>query len=411
MHDPMFFRHIITLPQGLRVFHQPRNLDWFAAKWLIGVGERHNPCGKNELTHLLEHLVGVGTHGLPRMTFPQLQKWAAAQQFDVDYGETAVDYTAFGGKAPSEKMSDFLEFLVNFVCRPRLDAGFEHELELVRNERRERTTLRQRRTQRVRHRAVFGRHPLAKALGWAEDKMLDRLTLSDVQEHYHRYYGAPNMNLILVGGLDFQAARQLLERKVPAPVDGFLAPDRPLPIEFGPPRLREYRSKKRGKEPEAVRICYYWYLPPVHTGALRLVRNTLGFLADARVRDRLRMAYDVYADLTIFQDHLFFTLETEVAPQAVDQTRLAIEKTCREVQTMVEMLPEERAEFFTALRFMEINVDSALERAALGLSLYGRPRLIHELWDEVSAVTADEFRHVITEHIVPEKAYIEMVEK
>src|ERR1051325_3835167 len=54
MNDPLSFSEHL-LPCGMKLLYQPRNLRWFGASLLVGCGQRHDPPGKEELAHLLEH--------------------------------------------------------------------------------------------------------------------------------------------------------------------------------------------------------------------------------------------------------------------------------------------------------------------------------------------------------------------
>ena len=408
MNDPMFFEKF-ELSSGLKVFFQRRNIGWFGSELVVNVGQRYDPPGKEELSHLLEHCLASGTQGLPKMTLPEYQRWVDGQEFDFDFGVTGLDFTAYGGKAPSGRLDDYFAFLSTYALRPALDGGIDHERAIIRAERREKSSPRARKIERRRLRALFGGHRLASAQGWASDKVLAGLTLDDVRRHHRRYYQPANMKLVVAGGLDIDALLKALERMFGGYRDPNWIPYVLPPVEFRRPRPSEYHSKLPGGNPDSVIIQYYWCLPPGEKALVTLARNGLMELAEARVRERLRLAYGVDADTSFYQDHAILALKTEVAPKMVAKTRAALDAAIGEVDALVEGLPRLIEGFRRGLNFLEFPTATAIDVAAVS-AVSAEPRTTLETMADVQAVTADEFRRFFEFRVNPGLAYVEMVE-
>jgi len=409
MNDPLFFEKF-TLTSGLDVYFQPRNLNWFGCKLVIRTGQRHDPPGKEELAHLLEHCLASGTQGLPRMSLPEYQRWIDDRDLEFDFGATSLDFTAYGGKAPAESLEMFFAFLSTYVLKPSLDAGIGHERAIIRAERREKSSPRLRQIDRRRLRAVFGDHRLASVQGWASDKVLAGLTLDDVRHHHRRHYNPANMALVVVGGIDADHLRQTLERMFGGYRDPLWAPDELPSIDFRPPKPSEFYSKLPGGKPDSVIIQYYWYLPPARKALLIMARNGLEELVDDRVREKLRLAYGVSSDTSYLLDHSILTLKTEVSPKMVARTRATFDAALVEVDKLVGEMPRLIDGFRRGLNFLEFTAEKTIEVAAKNVSLLGDPHTTRETLAKVESLTAEEFRDLLLEFVHPGRAYVEMVE-
>lgn len=411
MNDPLYFEEFI-LPSGLRVFHQRRNLGWFAAKLVVGVGSRHDPPGKEELAHLLEHELAGGTSGWPGRTFPELRAWVSSQGFEFDFGATALDHTTYGGKALNQDLEKFFRFLGDYVRRPSFAGDGEHEKAIIRAERRERSNQRSRQIERRRYRALFGRHRLAEVQGWATDKVLDSLTMADLRRHHRRYYGCGNMTLVVVGGCDRERLTEVLGRVFTPDLSGRVRPEPGEPPEFGPRRRQVYRSEKPDGQPSSTVVSYYWLLPAtVDRAALMLVRNGLSLLADARVREAMKATYEVVCDNDAGRDHIVMLMQTEVAVKDAARTVTAIDQVLRDAAAGVAAeLPRLINDYRTAIGFLELTAGEAADKAALAVSLMGAPRPMSELLAAIEKVGPDDIRRIIRDHLGPERAYVELVD-
>jgi predicted Zn-dependent peptidase len=411
MNDPMFFSEHV-LPSGLRVFFQPRPIRWFGASLYVGCGQRDDPPGKEELAHLLEHCLSAGTRDIPYSGLTELQRWVAAQGFEADLGHTSVDYSWYGGKARSEDLEKFLRFLHALVLRPKLEGGLEHERRIVRNERRENSTVRQRIIERHRVQAIYGDHRLATALGWASDRTLAGLTMDDARSMHRARYRPANMALVVVGGLKEKALLDAADR-VFSGRPGRVPEGRPPP-EFVEPKPRERRHPKTHGKPASLRVRYYWPLPQGRRAALVLARNGLNELLMERVRERMAAVHDIDAGNDPYRDHEIFIVSAEVEPKKVGEVRRAIEEVVASPAyeaALLEALPRLKAEFATAACFQELTVDETLGKALMSINVMGRPRPIADAVADIAAVSEDDIRAFLRDRLALRKAYVEIIEE
>ncbi|HTK05491.1 MAG TPA: insulinase family protein [Candidatus Eisenbacteria bacterium] len=408
-HDPMAFS-THTLASGLRVFFQRRPLSFVGCTLMVHGGSRHDPEGKEELMHLLEHLLSAGTRGLPKMSLIELERWLKLRRFDVALGETHLDYSAYRGKAAAERFPDLLGFLHGLTLEPTLDSDLEKERDIIRREREEACSPEELATDDVRKRAVFGSHRLATVGGWADDATLDGLTLDDARAAHSRFYDPANMSLIAVGGIDEEELLRIAETAFPRRTPGYVPPERqPAPV-FGIPDPREHVQRKEGRVTK-MEVRYLWHLPPGERAPLMLARNSISETLTERIRERLRATYSVDVQDAVFQDHRLFCVVTQVAPKKVGIARAIIEETMRGVAEVAAEVPRLKDEYGLALEFLELDVDETLSRAALAINAAGAPRCVAEVRAALEATPPEKVAAVMAEHLAPERAFVELVEE
>lgn len=409
-HDPMSFA-THALPSGLRIFFQHRPIPFTGSMLTVGGGSRHDPSGKEELMHLLEHLLSAGTQGMPKLSLIELERWLKAQRFQCGLGMTQLDFSAYEGKAATERFAPLLRFMHDLTRLPTLDSDLEKEREIIRREREEAMSAEERATENARRRAMFGGHRLATCGGWAEDDVLDGLTLDDARDAHARYYDPANMALIVVGGIDEDELLRVAERTFVPGDPNYVLPPRPEALTFGVPSTREYVQKKDGGRVAKVEVRYLWNLPPGDRMPLMLARNALSeFLLD-RIRERLRATYSVDVHDAVFIDHQCFGIVTQVTPKKVDLARTIIEETVRDVAAVAAETDRVKDEYALALEFLELDVDETLDRAATAVQTAGRIRGIGDTLAVLRATRADDVARVVSTQLAPERAYVELVEE
>lgn len=408
-HDPMTFT-THTLASGLRVFYQHRPLPFVGCMLMVHGGSRHDPPGKEELMHLVEHLLSAGTRGRPKMSLIELERWLKLQRFDVALGETHLDFSAYRGKAATERFPALLKFLHGLTLEPALDSDLEKEREIIRREREEACSPEELVTDDVRKRAVFGSHRLATVGGWADDATLDGLTLDDARAAHARYYDPANMALIAVGGTGEDELLRIAQDTFGARTPGYEPPARqPAPV-FGIPDPREHVQRKEGRVTK-TEIRYLWHLPAGERAPLMLARNALSETLLDRIRERLRATYSVDVQDAVFMDHRLFCVVTQVAPKKVAVARAIIEETMRGIDEVVAEVPRLKDEYGLALEFLELDVDETLSRAAMAINAAGAPRRVAEVRAALDATAPEKVAAVMAEHLAPERAFVELVEE
>lgn len=407
--DPMAFKEH-RLGCGLRVFFQHRPLPFVGCKLMVHAGSRHDPAGKEELMHLLEHLLSAGTRGLPKMSLVELERWLKLRRFDVSLGETHLDLSAYGGKASAERFPALLEFLHDLTLAPTLDSDLEKERDIIRREREEASDPEDRVTERVRRAAIFRDHRLASVDGWAEDAVLDGLTLDDARAAHARFYHPANMTLIVVGDTTEDDLLRAAERTFSGPYPAFSPVPREPPPTFGVPDPRMHFQKKDGRVTK-TEIRYCWYLPSGPKAQLILARNALSEMLYERIRERLRASYSVGVQDHAFADHRVFAIATQVTPKRVEATRAIIEEVMADASAVSAEVPRLKIEYGLALEFMEFSVDETLDAASGAVNVTGAPRPAADALAAIEATEPEAVSALMREHLSPERAFVELVEQ
>ncbi len=409
MRDPLSF-DLFTLSSGLRVFHQPRDLPWFAANMIVHAGSVDDPVGKEGLSHLLEHQVNSGTHGMPWTNFGEFQEWADARGFDFDHGSTGSHATKFGGRAWSRDAEAYFGFLEAYLRRPILDGMLDHDRRIIRAERIDRDPpLRRKRFEEAVRLALFGNRRQATATGLPCDDVLFSLTQEDVRLAHERHYACPNMTLVVVGGIDTTVLRTILEKT--------FVPDRPfrprtpsrLPFDIDPPAQREIISKKDDGSPTtSVRVTHIWAMRPTGAESV-LLRNCLARTLNDRVRELERLAYHVSVDVSRNCDSETFYVNTDVAPEKVDRARKAIEEVFSDVAAVLRHLPRQRKSIALAIARTDMNVAHVVTEASESIEGEGWLIPLHELAAQFIAVGDDSVIRLL-KRLTPSRALVTIYE-
>lgn len=176
------------------------------------VSPANEPPGRAGLAHLFEHMMLQGSLHAPGDYLSRLQAVGAT---GVN-GNTDLDRTAFTQDVPSNQLelalwaeSDRMGFLAE-----AMDASvLETQKAVVRNERREVIDnapygLAQERVYQTLfpeehpyHDYIYGSHEEIQSVG-----------IDDVKEFYERYYGPHNASLSIVGNIDLDRTKKLVER-------------------------------------------------------------------------------------------------------------------------------------------------------------------------------------------------------
>lgn len=123
------------------------------------------------------------------------------------------DATVYFQQVAVDRLDLMMELEADRMHRLVFDQGeFEREMEVVREERRQRVDdrpegLAMERFRAVTHMASPYRDPI---IGWPED--LDRMRLAELEEWYRRWYAPANATLIVVGAVDPEEVRELADR-------------------------------------------------------------------------------------------------------------------------------------------------------------------------------------------------------
>jgi zinc protease len=199
------------LPNGLRVvLNSDTRFPTVTVLVRYHVGARQEPLGSSGMAHLLEHL----TFRVPR---PPSQGGTYASNFTLSSrnGSTAYEQTDYYTTTPSGDL-EYALWTERWRMGINLDLVTEsdrrQELDVVKNERRQRVEIQPYRE---------GRHRLWTALFPAEHpfheevigsmKELNAITLEQAKDYFRRYYGPANATLAVVGDFNPQEAKRIIQ--------------------------------------------------------------------------------------------------------------------------------------------------------------------------------------------------------
>jgi len=215
---PQLQVHETVLDNGLKVLvYEEHTKPVVAVNVWYRVGLRDEPEGKDDMAHLLEHMMFKGSKNLK----PEEHHRLVDQAGGVTNAFTAADMTGYFEMLPADKLELALrleaERMQNLVItKEQLDP----EREVVKEE----------------YRLRFENEPFSKAIDtfrnialkgtaytWMPGKEIDNITVEDLQKFYETYYVPNNAVLIVAGDVNaetvFQLARQYFGAipKGPAP--------------------------------------------------------------------------------------------------------------------------------------------------------------------------------------------------
>jgi zinc protease len=254
-----FTRH--RLPNGLTVIlHEDHRLPLVAVNLWYHVGSADEPRGRSGFAHLFEHLMFMGTDGVPYPGFDTIME----SQGGSNNASTSNDRTNYFESGPRHLLGTFLWLeadrmasLGSSMTPEKLDT----QRDVVRNERRQSYENRPygEAYLEIPARMYPAGHPYrSPVIGSHED--LERATLDDVREFFDGFYFPGNASLVIAGDFDPAEARALVEKHFGA------LPGRP-PVERPPrPAAVRLESEVRATLEDQVEIplCIFaWHSPAV----------------------------------------------------------------------------------------------------------------------------------------------------
>ena len=265
------------------------------------VGSRNEVLGKTGLSHLLEHLMFRGTEKYGPKVFSRLLQQAGAS----NNAFTSKDYTAYFETGPAAGLRLFLELEADRMRNLKLSEElFRTEQKVVVEERRLRTEddpVNSLYEELVA--TAFKAHPYQwPVIGWMHD--VASLNLTDLRQHYDRYYQPNNATLVVVGDIDPAATLQaILETFGQIP----RGPDPPPFRALEPPQQGERRTEiTREAQLPAIFMAYH---TPNLTEADAFPLEVLSLILAQGRSSRLhrRLVYEAKVALDVGAEYEFAT--------------------------------------------------------------------------------------------------------
>jgi zinc protease len=189
-----------TLSNGLTLLVKPDRRAPTAVHMLwIKVGSMDESNGTTGVAHALEHLMFKGTPTVKPGEYSRL----VAALGGRDNAFTTRDMTVFHLQVPANQLEAAMRLEADrFAHNQWSDDEFRHELEVIKEERRQRVDDQpQAALSEALNAAAWVAHPYRHpVIGWASD--LDTLTPDDVRTFQHRWYVPANAAVVVAGDVD-----------------------------------------------------------------------------------------------------------------------------------------------------------------------------------------------------------------
>nr|WP_302173325.1 pitrilysin family protein [uncultured Hydrogenophaga sp.] len=199
-----------TLSNGMTLIVQPdRRAPTVAHMVWVRVGSIDEVDGTSGVAHVLEHMMFKGTPDLKPGEFSR----RVAALGGRDNAFTSRDATAYHQQVPASRIEDVMRLEADRFARNQwADAEFAKEIEVVKEERRQRTEESpQARMFEAFNATLFQTSPYRRPIiGWMSD--LDALTPQDAREFYRRWYVPANAAVVIAGDVDPEQVRVLAEK-------------------------------------------------------------------------------------------------------------------------------------------------------------------------------------------------------
>lgn len=199
-----------TLSNGMTLIVQPdRRAPTVAHMLWVRVGAMDEVDGTTGVAHALEHMLFKGTPTVKPGEFSR----RVASLGGRDNAFTTKDVTAYHQQIPSEKLEAMMKLEADrFANNQWDDDEFKREIEVIKEERRQRTEESPRaRMFEAMNAMVFQASPYRRpVVGWMSD--LDAMTPQDARDFYQRWYVPSNAAVVIAGDVDVGKVRAMAER-------------------------------------------------------------------------------------------------------------------------------------------------------------------------------------------------------
>ena len=368
----------------------------------IATGSAHETEAEAGLSHLVEHMLFRGTERYGSLEIDQMFDAMGAE---LNAG-TSKENTSVYARVIDEHLEQAFDVVADMVWHPRmLDTDLANEREIVLEEIAMYQDEPQDRVFDEIGQAVFGDHPLGRAIIGRSD-VIAATTAEGLTQFHASHYTPADVVIAAAGSLEHDAIVELAQAiDIPQRPRGRQAP--PVPEQL-PPRLRFLR-----KDTEQYHVTLAAPGPARDDDerfAVRVLDNILGGTSSSRlfqkVREERGLAYNVYSFQALFSGvgqlgiYLGTRPDNVVPALKIVADELAL---LREEGVTAEEL--ERSKENVKGRIVLSLESTAARMNRLGLAVLSDLPLmtIDELVERLEAVTLDEVNVLVRERLAPER--------
>lgn len=233
--------HRFTLGNGLTLIVRPdRRAPTVVQMLWVRVGAMDEVDGTTGVAHALEHMMFKGTPDIPPGEFSR----RVAALGGIDSAFTTRDATAYHLQVPARRLDTAMQLEADRFARNQWpDEEFKREIEVIKEERRQRTEESPRaRMFEALSAMVYQTSPYRRpVIGWMSD--IESMTPDDARAFYRRWYVPANAALVIAGDVDVAQVHALAEKHFGTISAGAVPARKPReePAQAGPRRF-EYRA-------------------------------------------------------------------------------------------------------------------------------------------------------------------------
>lgn len=329
----------------------------------LKVGGRHDPPGKEGLSHFLEHMLFRGTADYP--TTLELETAFEALGGSVN-AATDADSTCFYARIHPRHAAEGLAIFASMLLRPTL-SGIEVEKRIITEEALEDTNEKGEdiNTENLASRLLWPDHPLGMPTVGTLSSIAG-FTVDDVKEQMRRYYVPANAVVTVAGDIEPEAVFSACEtcfgswKGAPPPEDAPVSEHQTAPRTLFVKDMDSQIALQfafRGFGRKDRRIT-----------ATRLIRRTLCGGGSSRLlmslRERLGIVYSVNAGISAYDETGCFAVDLSTAPENLT---IAVKELLSETRRMaVEPMADDELERIKQGYFFDLDYsrDSTYEMGA-----------------------------------------------
>lgn len=397
-----------TLPNGLRIIHLPSTSPVVYCGYGINAGTRNELQGEEGVAHFCEHTTFKGTE--------HRRAWHILNCLETVGGDinafTNKEDTVYYAAILKEHTAKAVDLLSDIVFNSRYpQAELDKEIEVICDEIESYNDSPAELIYDLFENIIFKDHPLGHNI-LGEASQLRTYTTETALGFTRRYYKPQNAIFFAYGDIDFKRLVNLLKRSTkqfPAsqPIIGDAAVVTPLP-----PYAPQEKTIDKGTHQAHVMIGNRAY--NVHDErrmALYLLNNILGgpgmnARLNLSLRERHGLVYTVESTMVSYSDTGVWCVYFGCDPHDVDRCRRLVGK---ELQRVMDK-PLSTAQLNAAKRQIKGQLGVACDnRESFALDFgksflhYGWEKDLHNLFQRIDALTAEQIQQVAQETFAPER--------
>jgi predicted Zn-dependent peptidase len=307
----------------------------------VRAGSVYDPAKANGMAHFLEHLIFKSTEDYSRQELASAMQ-RCGNRFDPTTRKEVIEIS---GTVPTRKADDALHLVASVSQGPKFDAGdLETERQVVLEELRDWEDDPSKRIEVLADAVLWGRHPFGRDTGGRRSTVRE-ITRNQVRRFHRRYFHPRNCVLSMAGAMSEREMLNLARRHFGAwrATPGARMPKRPPIGPIEPAGIQRRRSKVLRRDDTSQVWFSASTTTPSYPSGYRAVLSTqlaqvlIGDGDGSRLwdglRERLGLAYEVYATLDFFADVGVMSAMAAVgrgrAGMAVREMKRMLEETSR----------------------------------------------------------------------------------